>query len=154
MDQMLLCERVPLVLDCLSQYSYSGEYMNTFRRRLNQVVEHYTAMGIIHYTPGQYEKYLFHITDEYVNGRLRVDLFWAYRKCAYYLDEYCRLGYVEPKMLIQESRQVYGPRHQEQPGLGRVGNCSLQCRLGLRHGHLRPGADGGTSGSEAHSASR
>ena len=106
MDQMLLCERVPLVLDCLSQYSYSGEYMNTFRRRLNQVVEHYTAMGIIHYTPGQYEKYLFYITDEYVNGRLRVDLFWAYRKCAYYLDEYCRLGYVEPKMLIQESRQV------------------------------------------------
>lgn len=106
MEQMLLREKVSLILDCLREYSYSGEYINTFRRRLNQVVEHYTAMGIIHYTPGQYEKYLFHITDEYANGRLRLDLFWAYRKCAYYLDEYCRLGYVEPKMLVQESCHV------------------------------------------------
>lgn len=106
MEQVLLREKIPFVLDCLSVYSYSGEYMSTFKRRLTQVVEHYAAMGILHYTPGQYEKYLSCITTEYVSGKLRTDLFWAYRKCAYYLDEYCRLGYVKPKMLVQKSRNI------------------------------------------------
>ena len=106
MEEKLLREEIPFVLDCLSAYSYSGEYMNTFRRRLIQVVEHYAAMGILHYTPGQYEKYLSCITTEYVSGKLRTDLFWSYRKCAYYLDEYCRLGYVKPKMLVQEGSKM------------------------------------------------
>lgn len=94
-------DMIPLVLEALKVFSYSDEYMRTFKRHLDQVVTQYADMGITHYTIGQYEKFLSKISQEYASGDLRTDLFWSYRKCAYFLDEYCRLGYARPKYLLQ-----------------------------------------------------
>lgn len=101
MERTLLRDIIPLVLEALKVFSYSDEYMHTFKRHLDQVVTQYADMGITHYTLGQYEKFLSKISQEYASGDLRTDLFWSYRKCAYFLDEYCRLGCVRPKYLLQ-----------------------------------------------------
>lgn len=106
MKHIQLRDTIPLVLETLTEFGYSDGYMNTIKRHLNQVVNLYSDIGITHYIPGQYERFLSIISRKYETGNLRVDLFWSYRKCAYFLDEYCRLGNVRPKYLFQHNNAV------------------------------------------------
>lgn len=106
MKHIQLRDTIPLVLEALMEFGYSNVYMNTIKRHLNQVVNQYADIGIKHYTPGQYERFLSIISRKYESGNLRIDLFWSYRKCAYFLDEYCRFGYVRPKHLFQHNNAI------------------------------------------------
>lgn len=106
MKHIQLRDTIPLVLETLTEFGYSNGYMNTIKRHLNQVIDQYADIGITHYTPGQYEIFLSIISGKYESGNLRIDLFWSYRKCAHFLDEYCRFGYVRPKYLFQHNRAV------------------------------------------------
>ncbi|MCM1060930.1 MAG: hypothetical protein NC452_11650 [Eubacterium sp.] len=106
MKHTQLRDMVPLVLESLMEFDYSDGYMNTIKRHLNQVVNQYAGIGITHYTPGQYERFLSIISRKYESERLRIDLFWSYRKCAYFLDEYCRFGYVRPRYIFRHNNAV------------------------------------------------
>jgi Site-specific recombinase XerD len=103
---LTLRDSIPFILDCLEVYGYSVEYMNTFRRHMNCVVDYYNAEEITYYASGQYEQFLSHVEREYASGNLSPELFRSYRKCAYFLDEYSRLGAVAPRMLVQGERKV------------------------------------------------
>lgn len=99
MNNQSLREAVPIILNCLKEYQYSKEYLVSLRRHFNHVIDLYTKEGIIYYKEGQYQHFLSRIQKEHEKGGLRVNLFWHYRKCAYYLDEYFRTGNVHPIML-------------------------------------------------------
>jgi len=101
-----LRDSIPFILEGLEAYGYSVEYRNTFRRHMNCVVNYYNAAEIACYTAGQYEQFLFHVEKEYASGNLRPDLFWSYRKCAYFLDEYSRLGVIVPRMLRRGDKKT------------------------------------------------
>ena len=75
MRHIQLRDTIPLVLETLTEFGYSDGYMNTIKRHLNQVVDRYVDIGITHYTPGQYERFLSIISRKYETGNLRVDLF-------------------------------------------------------------------------------
>ena len=99
-----LREMIPIVMNRLRAYQYSDNYTNALRRHFYRVVDHYNSAGITHYKPGLYDSFLLHIEKEYTSGKLSQDIFWLYRKCAFYLDEYYRLGTVTPRMLVINTR--------------------------------------------------
>jgi len=109
MNNQSLREAVPIILNCLKEYQYSKEYLVSLRRHFNHVIDLYTKEGIIYYKEGQYQHFLSRIQKEHEKGGLRVNLFWHYRKCAYYLDEYFRTGNVHPIMLNNNKHDDLSP---------------------------------------------
>lgn len=97
----LLRDAIPKILELLGKYHYSQNYIDVLKRHLNHVVELYEENGVLFYKAGQYQHFLSHIEKEYEDKNLRRDLFWYYRKCAYYLDEYFRTGGIHPVMLVK-----------------------------------------------------
>lgn len=100
-----LRDAIPQILSCLKEYQYSKEHLATLRRHFYHVVELYENEGNFTYEKGQHQQFLSHIEKEYSDGNLRVDLFWYYRKCSYYLDEYFRCGNIQPKMLVRNNNE-------------------------------------------------
>ena len=96
-----LREAIPKIMVLFGKYHYSKNYIDTLRKHLCHVVDLYEDSGIISYKACQYQHFLSHIEKEYEDKNLRMDLFWYYRKCAYYLDEYFRTGEIRPVMLIK-----------------------------------------------------
>ncbi len=99
MNNMSLREAVPIIMEMLEEYQYSKDHLSTFRRQFKHVIDFYEKKGIIYYKEGQYQEFLSYIENEYARNKLRTDLFWYYRKCAYYLDEFFRIGKIHPVML-------------------------------------------------------
>lgn len=97
-----LRDAIPKILALLGKYHYSKNYTDELRRHLSHVVDLYEENGVIIYKAGQYQHFLSHIEKEYEDKKLRMDLFWYYRKCAYYLDEYFRTGEIHPVMLVKD----------------------------------------------------
>lgn len=96
-----LRDAVPKVLELLEKYQYSKNYTNELRRHFRHVVDLYEGFGITNFKEGQYQLLLSHIEKEYEDKKIRSDLFWFYRKCAYYLDEYFRTGEIYPTILVK-----------------------------------------------------
>ena len=104
-NELTLHQVVPFVLDCLKEYQYATTTLDVFRRHMKHVVEYYETLGYVYYAPHLFETFIAHIEEEYKLGNLSSSLFWSHRKCAYYLDEYCRRGAVKPKALTQSSNK-------------------------------------------------
>lgn len=97
-----LRDAVPKILAFLEKYHYSKNYTDVLRRHFYHVVDLYEENGITNYKAGQYQLFLSHIEKEYEDKKLRVDLFWYYRKCAYYLNEYFCTGEIYPTMMVKD----------------------------------------------------
>lgn len=97
-----LRDAVPKVLALLEKYHYSKNYTDVLRRHFYHVVDLYKGKGVTNYKAGQYQLFASYIEREYEDNKLRVDLFWNYRKCAYYLDEYFRTGEIYPTVLVKD----------------------------------------------------
>lgn len=104
-----LRDAVPKVMALLEKYHYSKNYTGVLRRHFYHVVDLYEGNGITNYRAGQYQHFLSHIEKEYEDNKLRVDSFWYYRKCAYYLDEYFRTGEIYPTMLVKDKYSALFP---------------------------------------------
>lgn len=104
-DNLTLREAIPRILEHLKAYQYSTEYMSTFRRHLNAVVDCYNDTGNIYYEPDLYVQFLSSIEKKFTTGNLSPDLFWSYRKCAYFLDAYFSSGVIKPKMLFRKMKK-------------------------------------------------
>lgn len=101
-----LREAIPQILRCLEEYQYSKEYLATLKRHFNRVVSLYEKNGVFTYEPGQYQQFLSCIEQERLDKKLRIDLFWYYRKCAYFIDEFFRCGSIHPKMLVRNNKEM------------------------------------------------
>lgn len=99
-NNQTLRNAIPQILNQLEEYQYSKEYLATIKRHFNHVVDFYEKDGLVTYKEGQYQHFLLKIENAHFDKKLRTDLFWYYRKCAYYLDEYFRIGSIHPKMLV------------------------------------------------------
>lgn len=104
-NNQILREAIPQILNQLEEHQYSKEYLATIKRHFNHVVNFYEKDGLVTYKEGQYQHFLLKIENAYLNKKLRTDLFWYYRKCAYYLDEYFRSGSIHPKMLVRYNNE-------------------------------------------------
>ena len=81
-----LRETIPNIMNLLRAYQYSDAHMDVLRRHFYQVIDYYNAIGITYYKPGIYDSFLLQIEKEYTSGNLRQNLFWLYRKCAFFID--------------------------------------------------------------------
>lgn len=104
-----LRDAVPKVMMLLEKYHYSKNYTDVLRRHFYHVVDLYEGNGITTYKAGQYQLFLSHIEKEYEDNKLREDLFWYYRKCAYYLEEYFRTGEISPTMIVKDKYSTLFP---------------------------------------------
>ena len=104
-----LREAVTTIMEQLKKYQYSKNYLDELRRHFNRVLDIYENDGWFLYDEGQYQQFLAHIEKEYAANNVYDALFWYYRKCAYYLDEYFRIGEVHPLMIRFDKYSVLNP---------------------------------------------
>lgn len=104
-NNQTLRNAIPQILNQLEEYQYSKEYLATNKRHFNHVVDFYEKDGLVTYKESQYQHFLLSIEKAYLAKKLRTDLFWYYRKCAYYLDEYFQSGSIHPKMLVRYNNE-------------------------------------------------
>lgn len=105
-----LRDAIPIIIGLLERYQYSKNYIAELRSHFHHVVDLYEENGFTDYKADQYRHFLSHIEKECEDKNLRESLFWHYRKCAYYLDEYFRTGEIHPTMLIKEKYNKLSPK--------------------------------------------
>lgn len=97
-----LRDAVPKIMALLEEYHYSKNYIAELKRYFHHVVDKFEENGFTNYSEGQYQHLLSHIEKEYEDKKIRLDMFLYYRKCAYYLDEFFRIGEIHPTTLKKD----------------------------------------------------